>query len=95
MNTRSFEVTVPAHTVPASVPAGASWRRFEIEQQTRVVVALDADHARMVAAQEAHIRAGVAAWRPYLRETVALCTVRRFVTTQEREMDRVRRGGRA
>jgi len=90
---KAFVVAIPAHTVPADPPV-ASWARFEIPEHERIVTGLDEDHAKLVAAQQAHIVAGAPAWRPYLRETVALCSARRTMTSFERELEHVRGGRR-
>jgi len=43
--------------------------RWTIEEQVLVVGAADASHARIAACREAHRRAGVAPWKPWLRMT--------------------------
>lgn len=91
---RSFEVAIAAHVVPAR-PAADWHRRFSIEAQTHTVVEVDEQRAIAEACRRAHIVAGVAKWRPYLRESMTHASARRVQSVRELEMERVRRGARA
>jgi hypothetical protein len=57
-------VVVAAHTV------GGRW---EIPEQVLKVHAISDVEARIQAARQVHIVAGVAPWRPWLRQTYARC----------------------
>ena len=59
MKTRMYRVMVAKHRVG----------RYDIEPLTMDLGALDRTHARLLAVREAHRRARVPPWKPWMRES--------------------------